>query len=65
MADQDGYTPLHDAAREGHNDVVKLLLDRGAEPNMANQHGDTPLSCALQNGHMDVVNILTENGGTA
>ena len=30
---QDKYTPLHIAAREGHKEVMKVLLDRGANPN--------------------------------
>ena len=27
---QDGWTPLHEGARDGHVDVVKLLLSEGA-----------------------------------
>ena len=30
----DGDTPLTTAARWGHRDMVALLLDRGADPNM-------------------------------
>ena len=29
------YTPLHIAAKEGHDDVVLLLLDRGADSSLA------------------------------
>lgn len=28
-----GYTPLHQAAQQGHTDVVTLLLKHGASPN--------------------------------
>ena len=34
---QDGDTLLHVAARSGNRDVVALLLNRGADPNLANQ----------------------------
>ena len=59
---QDGTTPLHDVAFKGHKDVVQLLLDRGAEPNMADQNGDNPLHKATSKGHTDVVHLLRERG---
>lgn len=34
---QDGYTPLHGASYCGHADVVKHLLDVGADVNAKNQ----------------------------
>ena len=34
MANNIGQTPLHIAARKGHKNVVRLLLRRGAEPNI-------------------------------
>ena len=34
---QDGETPLHGAAREGHLKVVVLLLEKGADPNLADR----------------------------
>lgn len=30
-----GYTPLHQAAQQGHTDIVTLLLKHGAQPNEA------------------------------
>ena len=55
-------SPLILAARNGHQDVVKLLLDKGAEPNMADQNGDTALGYAARGGHKDVVQLLFDRG---
>jgi ankyrin len=30
-ATKDNYTPLHIAVKEGHEDVVEILLDNGAK----------------------------------
>ena len=37
-------TPLFVASGNGHKDVVKLLLDRGADPIKTNEDGRSPLS---------------------
>ena len=65
MVDANNLTPwgiLYQGARCGHKDVVQLLLDRGAEPNMADQNGMTPLHYAAFKGHKDVVQLLLERG---
>ena len=36
-------TPLCEAASRGHVDLVKILLDRGGDPNKADIDGETPL----------------------
>ena len=57
-----GNTAIIWAAREGHERVVKLLLDRnGVNPNtLDNECGQTPLSWAAMNGHEGVVKMLLE-----
>ena len=37
---QYGVTPVRAAAEGGHRDMVELLLDRGADPNMVGRVSD-------------------------
>ena len=55
-------TPLHLAAWQGHVDIVRLLLDRGADVNARGDGGRTPLHYAAYWGHLDVVELLIEEG---
>ncbi|KAJ2973395.1 hypothetical protein NUW54_g12071 [Trametes sanguinea] len=45
-----GATPLHFAAANGHEHVVRTLLLHGAHPDRADKHGVTPEMLARQNG---------------
>ncbi len=58
-----GWTGLHEAAKRGHLDAVRLLLDSGADPN-AREIGDntTPLHWAAALGNVDVVRALLDTG---
>jgi hypothetical protein len=50
------------AAANGHEAVVKLLLEKGAELEAKGDSGRTPLSWATENGHEAVVKLLLEKG---
>jgi tetratricopeptide (TPR) repeat protein len=46
-----GYTPLHYACQNGSTGVARLLLEAGADPNIAKNNGATPImSCLINAG---------------
>jgi FOG: Ankyrin repeat len=58
-----GETPLHCAAGSGHSDVVRLLLERGADPEARDVSGRTPDSYALEAGYTEVVLLIEKFTG--
>jgi len=53
---------LWDAAASGHEAMVRLLLERGADTESKSGDGWTPLLYAAANGHETVVRLLLEKG---
>jgi ankyrin repeat protein len=57
--------PLARAAARGHLEIVRLLLERGADPNLREEgmapHGRA-LYSAVYNGHVDIARVLLEHG---
>jgi ankyrin repeat protein len=47
---QYGETPLHRAAHNGHREIVKFLLDHGADTTLTNRDGETALDLAESDG---------------
>jgi ankyrin repeat protein len=63
VAAQGGLTPLLLAAREGHIDSVRALLDAGADVNQVSAGDKTsPLLIATINGHFDLAKLLLDKG---
>jgi len=58
--EQDPSPPLHDAAWQGHAEVVRILLRYGADPLALDGEGRTALDCARKAGHGEVARILEE-----
>ena len=57
----EGWTLLHYASRDGHVDVARFLLERGADASHANSQDhdkSTPLHQASGFGHIDIVRVL-------
>ena len=57
-----GCTALLVASANGRQDVVKLLLEKGADVNTGDQYGITPLMAAAFKGHSTVVRLLLDKG---
>jgi len=64
-ADALGGTALHEAAREGHADVVRWLAAAGADLEARTRGGRTPLAEAVVYGRLDAARALLEAGADA
>ena len=58
-------TPLGTAAKSGNLSHVKLLLGKGADPNLSGAPWSTPLAWAERRSHNDVINLLKQHGAKA
>lgn len=57
-----GDLPIHHAARNGDTDIVRLLLDHGADVNAVTPRGHTVLYCAGGHGHLETLRLLLKSG---
>ena len=63
VRDNQGSTPLHLAAAEGHRTVVELLLKNGADTNAQTKRQEwTPLHIAAVLGYTEVVRSFIAHG---
>ena len=57
-----GSTPLHFSALKGHYDIVRYLVDNGADIHLKDKNKSTALYSAETNGHFDIVEYLKDKG---
>jgi len=70
VGDHSGYylgagTPLQNAAATGHMEIVRLLLEHGADPNLLEEHiapRGRALYAAVYGGHYEIAQLLLERG---
>lgn len=55
---ESGQTALMIAAENGHSEIVKMLLESGANPNERDSNKNTALMFASKEGHTKVIEIL-------
>lgn len=58
-------TALHAGASRGGPEIVKMLLEAGADPNAKQEHGFVPLHSAAASGNAAVVELLLKHGAIA
>ncbi|OCK92309.1 ankyrin, partial [Cenococcum geophilum 1.58] len=60
--DSRGQTPLLLSAENGHSNMVKLLVDKGADVNAQGGERGNALQAALDRGHEQIVKLLLDKG---
>ena len=60
----DNYTPLHNAAANGHRDVCVLILENVKNKMPETLDGITPAMLAIQNNHDELGQLLKGAGQT-
>ena len=60
VGDRVGWSPLINAAQRGHIPMMRLLLERGADPLKGTIGDRLPIHFAAENGHVDAVQLLLE-----
>jgi ankyrin repeat protein len=58
-----GMSSLHWAAKEGNIEILGLLLDASADPNLPNKACKTSVAMAAESGQLEALELLVSRGG--
>jgi 26S proteasome non-ATPase regulatory subunit 10 len=58
VATNEGRTLVHQAAKSGRTETLKLLVERGARVDVTNAAGATPLDLAIKEGRSNAAEYL-------
>jgi hypothetical protein len=61
LADYAGRSALFYAAKNGHEDMVMILVEAGADVSMVDRFGAGPLMAAARNGHAELVRYFLKH----
>lgn len=53
--------PLIHAARDALPNIVRVLLERGADVHARSQYGESALHCAAQSGSLEIIQLLWQH----
>lgn len=62
LTNDEGNTLLMLAAYSGHAELVKGLVEKGADVNRVNDRGQSPLAGVVFKGYDEIAHILIDNG---
>jgi len=60
--DQAGCTALFYACMKGARDIVKILIDNGADVSLANNESIAPLHAVSKSGNKEIMKLLIDSG---
>jgi cytohesin len=60
VCDGTGYTPLHHAVNKGSKAIAKILVENGADANIADPASDTATGFAEFDGYPDITDVYEE-----
>jgi len=60
----DGQTPLMAAAEYGHEEIVRFLLDKGADILASDDYGRNAMDIARKKGWQNIIEMLERRGAT-